>query len=221
MSARTRLPVLLGCLLAVLLLGPCSAPAHTLPISYLRLQPDADYLHLEFTFNAFELSFLSEVDDNRDGELDAAELKAHGQVVAQRVVSALKLSVGGKVLVPETAGMDPDMTGHHVRLRAHYKVDARHVPLTLESGLNAITSSSHIVQVTYAVGAQRRLAELDMQTRKVTFQPFAAATRSRPPLRVVGLRRLTFSAVALLVLLALTVGTALTLLLLRRQPRTQ
>ena len=64
--------------------------AHTLPISYLRLVPEADYLHLELIFNPFELALMAEVDDNRDAELDLGELARHGQVVADAVVGALK-----------------------------------------------------------------------------------------------------------------------------------
>ncbi len=221
MSTRTGLLALFGCLLATMALAVFSAGAHTLPISYLRLQPDADYLHLEFTFNAFELSFFSELDDNKDGELDGTELKAHGQSLANRVASVLKLSVGDKLVSAETAGMDPDMTGHHVRLRAHYKGDARQLPLTLESELLSMTSSSHLIQVTYALEGRSRLAQLDMQTRKVTFQPFTSATPAVAAVKVVKLRRLTFGALALLAILLLVVGVALTLLLLRKRPRVQ
>ena len=64
--------------------------AHTLPISYLRLVPEADYLHLELIFNPFELALMSEVDDNKDAELDLGELARHGQVVAN--CSRLKAS---------------------------------------------------------------------------------------------------------------------------------
>jgi hypothetical protein len=200
------------------MLAALTTGAHTLPISYLRLQAEADYLHLEFTFNAFEVSFFSELDDNHDGELDAAELKAHGQVLADRVVAALKVSVGDQLLAPETVGMDPDMAGHHVRLRAHYKLDARHVPLTLESGLDGITSSSHLIQVTYAQDGQQRLGQLDTQTRKLTFQPFVPAPKL---IKVVKLRRVAFGAVALLAVMMLVVVVGVMLLLLRRQPRRQ
>jgi hypothetical protein len=171
MNKHRGLPAVLRCLGAALAMLALGASAHTLPISYLRLVPDADYLHLELVFNPFELTFLSEVDENKDGELSLAELQAHGQVVADRVVGALKLSVGGRELRPETAGMDPDLSGHHVRLRAHYKVDARQQPLTVESDLAALTSASHLTQVTYANGERSQLAQLDPQSRTVTFQP--------------------------------------------------
>ncbi|HZQ46726.1 MAG TPA: hypothetical protein VFC07_06940 [Verrucomicrobiae bacterium] len=159
------------CLLAAMILFTFRAGAHTLPISYLRLQPDADYLHLELVFNAFEISFISEMDDNKDGELDAAELTTHGQALANRVVSALKLRIGNRFLAAETAGMDLDMTGHHVRLRAHYKVDARRLPVTLESELNSITSASHLIQVTFIGAGRQQLAQLDAHWPKITFQP--------------------------------------------------
>jgi hypothetical protein len=158
-------------LLAVMALLAGHASAHNLPISYLHLQADQDYVHLELIFNVFELTFVSEVDDNKNGELEPNELKAHGQALANHVISALKLSVADKPITAETAGMDPEMTGHHVRLRAHYKVDARRQPLTVESDLNAITSSSHLIQVTYSSEGRAQLAQLDAQSRRVTFQP--------------------------------------------------
>ncbi len=148
-----------------------AAAAHTLPVSYLRLSTDADYLHFELIFNPFELTFMSEVDDNHDAELSPAELELHGQKLADRVVGAFHLSAGGKPLRPETAGMDPDLNGHHVRVRAHYKVDARRLPLTLESNLIAIMSASHLTQVTYVNGDVCQMAQLDSQSRKVTFEP--------------------------------------------------
>ena len=163
----------LGWVCAAVLLSALGAAAHTLPVSYLRLVPEADYLHLELVFNPFELSFVAEVDDNKDNELDPGELEAHGQVVAERVVGALKVSVGGREVRAETAGMDPNLSGHHVRVRAHYPVDARRQPLTVESDLASLMSASHLTQVTYANGeqAQPQLAQLDFQSRKVTFPP--------------------------------------------------
>jgi hypothetical protein len=162
---------MLRCLLAAVGMLSFCAGAHTLPISYLRLLPDADYLHLELVFNPFELSFMSEVDENKDGELSVSELQAHEQMVADRVLGALKFSVAGRELRPETAGMDPDMSGHHVQLRAHFKVDARHAPLTLVSDLISIASSSHLTQVTCVNGNNTQMAQLDSQSREVTFMP--------------------------------------------------
>ena len=176
MKSRPGLPAILGCRLAAgLTILALTAAAHTLPISYLRLVPEADYLHLELVFNPFELTLMPEVDENKDAELDLAELAAHGQAVADRVVAALKLSAGQTALRPETAGMDPDLSGHHVRLRAHYKVDARRVPLTVETDLPALTSASHLTQVTYVNGGQPQLAQLDPHSRKATFQPQGAS----------------------------------------------
>lgn len=217
---RTRLLCPFYCLLAALALFACRACAHTLPISYLRLQADADYLHLELVFNAFEISFISELDDNKDGELDEAELMAHGQALANRVVSVLKLTVGGKPVFAETAGMDPDMTGHHVRLRAHYKVDARRLPVTLESDLNSITSSSHLIQVAFVGEGPQQLAQLDMHWPKVTFQPPVVAA-SQPGLvtvvKVAKTKPVTFQAVMPLALLLL-LAVGLTVLLMMNKP---
>lgn len=170
---------MLRCLLAAAGLLPFLAPAHTLPISYLRLVPDADYLHLEFVFNPFELTFMSELDENKDAELSLTELEAHGQMLANRVAAAIKLTVGGREVRPETAGMDPSLNGHHVRLRAQYKVDARWSPLTVDSDLISITSASHLIQVTYVRPDGERKAQLDSRSHKVTF-----TTAQRPTLPV-------------------------------------
>ena len=199
----------------VLALSSGRAAAHTLPISYLRLVPDADYLHLELVFNPFELTFVPEVDENKDGELNLAELAAHGQLVADRVVGAIKLSAGGATLRPETAGMDPDLNGHHVRLRAHYKVDARRLPLTVESDLPALTSSSHLTQITYVNDGHQQLAQLDPHSRKATFQPPAdqkpTATPARPH------RRAALGLVIMVATVFLVVLGAALLWVLRKQ----
>jgi len=171
MALKPRLLAWRFTLVTAVTLQTVAAAAHTLPVSYLRLATDADYLHFELIINPFELSFLSEVDDNHDAELSPVELERHGQKLADRLVGAFRLSAGGKPLHPETAGMDPDLNGHHVRVRAHYKVDARQLPLTLESDLIAITSASHLVQVTYGNGSARQMAQLDSLSRKVTFEP--------------------------------------------------
>jgi hypothetical protein len=92
-SQRTAL---LRCVCAAVLLSVFAAAAHTLPVCYLLLVPAADYLHLQLVFNPFELSFVAEVDENKDNELDPGELQAHGQLVTERMVGALKVSVGGR-----------------------------------------------------------------------------------------------------------------------------
>ena len=182
-----------------------------MPISYLRLVADVDYLHLELVFNPFELAFMPELDDNKDAELDPNELGAHGQVLADRVAGAFKLSAGNTALRPETTGMDPDLNGHHVRLRAHYKVDARRLPLTVETELPTLTSASHLTQVTYVNGGQPQLAQLDPHSRKVTFQPPAEpkAAGSRAGLRrgaVLGLALLAVTALLVVIGAALVWG---------------
>jgi hypothetical protein len=155
-----------------------TAHTHTLPISYLRVSAGAEYVHVELVFNPFELRFIAEVDENRDGELDAKELKKHGPNIARRLADALKFTIDGRALRAESAGMDPDMTGHHVKLRAHYPADARRSPLTLESDLAVLTSASHLVQVTFLCDGQSELAQLDSHSKKVTFRKHLPA---RPP----------------------------------------
>lgn len=160
--------------------------AHTLPISFLYVVPDADYLHVELMLNPFELSFFSELDTNKDGRLDPGELKAQEEQVTRRILECLKLQVDGKPVKAEVAGITPEIDGHHLTLRAQYHVDARQSPLQLESSLSTITSGSHLTQVTYLRSGQRQLAQLDTQSAKVTFRPPQESEGGAGPLSRVG-----------------------------------
>ena len=167
------------CVLGALALSVCVADgrAHTLPISYLYVVPDTDYVHLELMLNPFELSFFSELDQNRNGQLEPAELGAQKETVTRRLRDSLKLTVKGKLIPAEVSGLTPDVDSHHLTLRAHYRVDARRAALTIESTLARITSGSHLTQVTYLRAGQRQLAQLDMQSPKATFEPLQKADR--------------------------------------------
>lgn len=178
MNTRSIWQHCIGWLLAGAAMTAFTAGAHTLPISYLRLVPDADYLHLELVFNPFELTFMPEMDENKDGELSPAELQAHGKAMTDQMTAGLIVSADGKRLQAETSGMDPDLNGHHVRLRAHYPVDARRLPLTLESDLISIMSASHVTQVTYGHPEGLQMAQLDSLSHKVTFTPPASKHQS-------------------------------------------
>ncbi len=158
-----------------LLLLAARVDAHTLPISFLQIVPGADYLHLELALNPFELSFFSELDTRKDGRLDPGELAGRESLVARRILDCLKVRVGGKPIVPEVSGITPDVDSHHFTVRAQYRVDARSQSLELESNLATITTGSHLTQVTYSRLGQRQLAQLDMQSSKVTFIPPADA----------------------------------------------
>jgi len=160
----------LGCV-ALLLLLAGRLGAHTLPISFLQVVPGADYLHLELALNPFELSFFSELETHKDGRLDPEELAGQEALVARRILDCLKVRVAGKPVVAEVSGITPDVGSHHFTLRAQYRVDARSKTLELESSLATITSGSHLTQVTFTRAGQRQLAQLDMQSSKVTFDP--------------------------------------------------
>src|SRR6516162_1953817 len=104
--ART---VLSGMLLAVAVTPLC---AHTLPISYLYLVVGTNYLHLELTFNPFELNFFSELDTNKNGRLEPAELEGKQERVTTRILECLQVYVDGKLVKAEVAGLMPDIDSH-------------------------------------------------------------------------------------------------------------
>lgn len=143
--------------------------AHTLPISYLFVVADAEYAHLELRFNPFELSDFSELDTNHNTRLDAGELAAAESRITSRLLAHLKLRVNSKVVPVDTAGLAPDADTHHATLRAHFKVDARHATLAVESTLQQITSSAHLTQVNFLRSGRRELAQLDSQAGTATF----------------------------------------------------
>ncbi len=155
----------------LLLLLAMPAAAHTLPVSFLHLVPDADYLHLELTLNPFELTFFSELDANKDGRLDPGEWSGQGEKIAWRILEALKLRVNNRLLVAEIAGLTQSYESHHITVRAHFAIDARRAKVSLESELAALTSGSHITQVNFGRGERVQAARLDMQSNKVTFEP--------------------------------------------------
>ena len=147
--------------------------AHTLPISYLFIVTDVDYVHLELSFNPFELASFSEFDTNKNGRLDPAEVETHSDKLARLLVENLTLSVDGKKIPAETAGVISDGDTHHATLRAHYRVQARDATINLESNLQNVTSSSHLTQVNCLRAGERQLAQLDSQSHKATFKPHA------------------------------------------------
>ena len=156
------------------------ARAHTLPISYLILVPDGDYLHLELMLNPFELNFFAEIDRNHNHRLDPAELEASGTLVARKLVECLHLRVGDHAVPPEVFGLIADFDTHHIRLRAHYRVDARTRALTVESTLATLTSGSHVTEVTFRRPGGTQSARLDMQSPRVTFAPPGGDLRTPP-----------------------------------------
>ena len=150
------------------------ATAHTLPISYVFLVSDQDYVHLELSFNPFELTSFSDWDANKNGRLDPEELAASLEKISRQILDHLVLSADGKPVTAETSGLSPDADTHHATLRAHYRVDASHAALSLESTLQEITSSSHLSQVNFLRDGKPQLAQLDSQSHKITFVAAAA-----------------------------------------------
>jgi hypothetical protein len=178
--AHSFLPVQFLGGLGVAALCALSAGGHTLPISYLTVVPDKDYVHLELTLNPFELNFLSELERNQNGALAPVELTNREEPVARKLVNCLRLRVKGRLVAPDVAGVTSDIDSHHLTLRAHYRVDARHVPLTLLCRLVDATSGSHFTQVTYSGPSGQQLATLDQQTSSVTFTPGPAKDSAAP-----------------------------------------
>lgn len=155
------------------------ATAHTLPISYVFVVTDKDYVHLELSFNPFELANFTEFDTNKNGRLDPAELSSGQEKLSRQILDHLTLAVNEKPVAAETAGLAPDGDTHHATLRAHYRVDASRAALTLESTLQEITSSSHLSQVSFLRDGKPQLAQLDSQSHQVAFTA-PAPTHSDP-----------------------------------------
>ena len=159
--------------------------AHTLPISFLTLVPDAEALHLELTFNPFELSFAKELDINHNGRIDSEEWAQ--SEISKRLLESLFIQVNGQTVTAEVSGIAADSDSHHATLRAHYPVDARTAPVQVRSALNRIMSSSHLTQVTFNSESGRQRAQLDMQSAVAVFQSTSMAGKpvgARPVARL-------------------------------------
>jgi hypothetical protein len=158
----------LGCLC-------CGVPvfAHTLPISFLFLVTDAEFVHVELSLNPFELVNFSELDTNKNRRLDPDELERQRESLTQSLLTNLTLRVNGKVVSAESAEFSPEADGHHATLRAHYRVKVRNATISIESNLQRITSGSHLTQVNCLRDGARMQAQLDAQSRKATFEPGA------------------------------------------------
>ena len=174
-----------------------------------------DYLHLEFVFNPFELTFYTGRGRQKGygtrprrvgGARSGRGRSRGGRAQAERRRNGAAAGDGGHGPGPQRAN------GHHVRLRAHYKVDARGLPLTVESDPAALTSASHLTQVTYVNGSRQQLAQLDSQSRKATFQAGAeaksAAAQAAPQRRAAPGRAL-LAATVFLVLIGAAFGWVL------------
>lgn len=157
---------------------PAACP-HTLPISYLTIVPDTEYVHLELTFNPFELNFYSELDWDKNGRLNPVEWEEHEREITRLVLGGLTLRADGKVIQPEVAGTTLHRDSHHATLRAHYRVSQPKQTFTVQSTLATLTSGSHFTQVTYGRGDQAQAARLDLFNASATFQP-ATIGRTAP-----------------------------------------
>lgn len=160
-----------------------SSRAHQLPISYLSVVVNDDYVHLDLNFNPFEMADFSAVDTNRNGRLDPAEVAVHGGKIARQLLEHLTLSVDGKPVAAETSGIFPELDGHHATLRAHYRVLAREATITLQSKLSEILGSSHLTQVKFINHGTPQLRQLDARSKQATFKPGNGKPSGPPPLK--------------------------------------
>ena len=157
--------------------------AHTIPVSYLTIVPDKDFVHVELVLNPFELSFFSEIDTNRNGLLDRDELARFEEIGTRKLLEAIELRVEGKLVQAEVAGASLAVDSHHMILRAHFPVDARAVPISVGCSLAKITSGGHVTSVKYVNQGHRQSALLDTEKGLVSFKPAGPTGKSNAQAR--------------------------------------
>ena len=145
------------------------AAAHDLPISGMQMVADEQYLHVELMLNSGELVFVGELDRNKNWRLEVAEVNQQGDEIARRIVRCLTLRTGGREIEADVVGVVPDVSTHHLTVRAHYPVDARCIPISVESRLWEITRGAHSTQVTFRASESSQVARLDARSPRVTF----------------------------------------------------
>ena len=160
--------------------GATSTSAHDLPISNMMIVAAEDMMHVELMLNAAELSFFTEVDRDKNGLLDPAELRAQSDQVSQLIVDCFSFRIDGSLIAAAVHGVVPEIGTHHLTIRAHYAGDAREAPVSVESRLVAITRSSHVIEVVLQRPDERLSARLDARDPDVYFDYERADDMSEP-----------------------------------------
>jgi hypothetical protein len=179
-----------------------NSSAHTLPVSYLTIVQDKNYLHAELTLNPFELNFISEFDANKNRLLDPSELQASDKLLSERILQHIKIKLDNELLSAETVGISGEPAGHHFTLRAHFPVTNAQAALSIESDLAGITSASHLTEVTFLKGEERQLARLDSQKQLATFGSEIKQVETTTPVKLI---RNDSSTPGFLIILPLTI----------------
>lgn len=143
--------------------------AHTIPVSEIYIVPDRAEVHLELTINSFELSFLSEIDENHNGFIDESEMESYRSKIKKRLLSVISVQMDDKTVEAEAAGLILNSRNHHLTLRAHYPKEWEYETLKLTSNIEQITSKSQITQVTYGNAPHTQKARLESDTNVATF----------------------------------------------------
>ena len=150
-----------------------STSAHDLPLSEMMLVAGEDRLHLEIVLNAPELMFFSELDLDKNGHVNPAELAGREEQVARRVVDCVEIWVADHLVHADVAGIVPNHNTHHLTIRAHYPVDATRATVDISSRLAAITHAAHLLQITFRRPLAIQKASLAANRSKARFAGFA------------------------------------------------
>jgi hypothetical protein len=162
-------------ILLALWLWATTSGAHTLPISYLMLVPDGDYLHLELTLNPFDLNSAAGLDEEQQIRLNARQTGSKASGLAAQILDCLSIRANGTKIEAEVAGLTADPDSHHLTLRAHYRMDGRRANLSIESRLTSVMGVSHLTQVTCLRDGREQLAQLNGPAAIAIFRPEGVA----------------------------------------------
>ena len=159
--------------------------AHDLPISNLTIVAAKDTMHVELVLNIVELSFFSEIDSDKNGFADPAEVGLQSDQISRKIADCFLFQIDGKPVAAAVHGVVPNFGTHHLTIRAHYTCDAREASVHLESHLAAITNRSHVIEVVFHRPNSRQAARLDARDPEVLFdyegEHDVAATPSKLP----------------------------------------
>src|SRR3972149_2927313 len=104
-TVRAMFPNPKTLLACVVFCAASQAAAHDLPISGMRMVADEQFLHVELMLNSGELVFVGELDRNKNGRLEVAEVNEKGDEIAQRIVDCLTLRTGGREIQADVVGI--------------------------------------------------------------------------------------------------------------------
>lgn len=158
-------------LLALLLLAPTSAAAHSLGLSMLELEVDDTSVRARLTSDLEHLSLAAGLDTNANGTVSPSELEAGRDALAAYLAAHLRLSAEpAGACTPQLTDLIYDAPRTAAILEAHYECHTALGPLEVDNSLFHEQRGAHRLMVVIVEDGRRLRADLDRNNPRLTYQ---------------------------------------------------